>query len=320
MSRGLRVVSCALLASAVSLPAAAQSLPSYAPLSPVAAGRSGLTTQPWVTPGKQWQFSLLTDYGSLIEYVEPGDVSYLLDAEVLRVQLGVTRRLGGKGFLLADASFNGAYHGFLDGFLDWYHDVIGVQLAGREQRPRNAFAYEIQLAGDRGYQYARTSGFLGDLRLGGGLRHSRHWQSALSVTLPTGKGPSGYRRGTLSLNGTTLLRSEFLERFVYEGSLSLGYTPTYGELSDLQRKTFVMVTQGIRGRVSGVLHAYGNLSYHSPYYRGTGMRALDRRELTIDVGGMLRFPRGPEWLFGLTEDLEPSGPAVDVVFRLGARW
>jgi hypothetical protein len=35
---------------------------------------------------------------------------------------------------------------------------------------------------------------------------------------------------------------------------------------------------------------------------------------------MLRFKRGPEWSFGLTEDLEPSGPAIDVGIRLGVRW
>ena len=82
----------------------------------------------------------------------------------------------------------------------------------------------------------------------------------------------------------------------------------------------LMITQGLRGRVTGPLHLYANLIYHSALYRDTGSKALDARELTIDTGGFLKFKRGPEWILGLTEDLEPSGPAIDVAFRFGARW
>ena len=298
----------------------AQSLPPYAPVNPVAAARSGLTTQPYLEPGRTWRVSFLTDYASLIEYADLGNVSYLLDAEVLRAQLGVTRSIGKHAFLLAEGSFNGSYNGFLDGFLDWYHNLTGFRVAARELRPKNRFGYEIHLAGGRNYQYAASSGFLGDIRLGAGLRHSTHWQSAVSLTLPTSGGPAGYRRGVVSLNATTTLRSAFGNRFVYEGTLGVGYTPTHGELADLQHTTFWMLTQGVRGRISGALHAYTNVIYHSAYYQDTGILGLDSRELSIDLGGMLRFRKGPEWIFGLTEDLEPSGPAIDVGFRLGARW
>lgn len=313
-----RALACGLLLCPASLPA--QSLPPYAPVNPVAASRSGLTTQPYREPGRKWRFTFLTDYASLIEYADLGNVSYVLDAEVLRAQLGVTRTVGKQAFVLVEGSFNGSYNGFLDGFLDWYHNLTGFHVAARELRPKNQFAYELNLAGARQYRYGSAGGFLGDVRLGAGLRHSSHWQSTASITLPTSGAPAGYRRGVISLNGTTTLRSTFGKRFVYEGSLGVGYTPTHGELADLQHTTFWMLTQGARGRISGALHAYANVIYHSAYYQDTGISELDNRELSIDLGGMLRFRKGPEWIFGLTEDLEPSGPAIDVGFRLGARW
>jgi len=300
--------------------AGAQSLPAYAPVNPIAAARSGLATQPWLEPGRKWHISLVTDYASLIEYTILDPQSFLLDAEVMRLQLAVARNVGHNAFVLAEGSFNGAYDGFLDGFLDWYHKLTGFRVAGRDERPRNKFAYDLNLSQSRHYDYRPSSGFLGDLRLGAGLRHSKHWQSTLSFTLPTGSSPAGYRKGKPSINATTTLRSEFGKRFVYEGTLGAGYTPTDGALSDLQHTTFLMLTQGIRARLIGVLHAYGNVIYHSAYYHDTGISELDNRELTVDLGGMLRFRRGPEWIFGLTEDLEPSGPAVDVGFRLGVRW
>ncbi len=302
-------------------PAGAQGLPQYAPINPVASSRSGLSTLPYLEPGRKWHWSISNDYASIIEYAIILDhVTYLLDAEVLSTKVGITRMLGSKAFLLAEGSFNGSYDGFLDGFLNWYHSLLGVHLKARELRPKNQFAYQIDFTNGPSYRYDKSSGFLGDVRLGAGLRHSRHWQSALSLTLPTSSSPAGYRRGRMSFNGTTTLRSEFGKRFIYEGTLGAGYTPTHGDLKDREHTTFLMVTQGVRMRITGALHAYSNLIYHSAYYHDTGTQGLDARELSLDLGGMLRFKRGPEWIFGLVEDLEPSGPAVDVVFRLGARW
>ena len=317
--KGFRRLAIGCWLSIFSGTAEAQGLPAYAPINPATASRSGLATLPYVDAGRPWRFAVQLDYASVIEYAIRDDAAFVLDAEVLRLQVQGVRNLG-KGFVLAEASLNGTYDGFLDGFLDWYHDIIGVTLEARELRPKNAFAYELSLPADRSYHYRSSSGFLGDLRLGAGLRHSPRWQSAVSVTLPVNTGPQGSKRKRPSFNLTTTLRSNAERRVIYEGTLSGGYTPKQGELSDKQQALFLMVTQGGRARVSGVFHAYANLIYHSAYYHDMRLRALDNRELSLDVGGMLRFKGGPEWIFGLVEDLEPSGPAVDVTFRFGARW
>jgi hypothetical protein len=320
MRMARRFVAWAALLGAAPVSLAGQGLPPYAPVNPAAAARSGLATQPFLLPGRTWHISVLTDYASLIEYADLGTVAYLLDAEVLRAQLTVARRIGPSAFLLAEESFNGSYDGVFDGFLDWYHRVSGFRVAARELRPKNVFDYELNFPAGNSHHFAASGGFLGDLRLGAGLQHSKHWQSLVSLTLPTSAAPAGYRKGVVSLNATSTLRSEFGKRFIYEGTLGTGYTPKHGELSDLQHTTFLMVTQGLRGRVSGALHAYANVIYHSAYYHDTGTKELDARELTIDMGGILQFKRGPAWSFGLTEDLEPSGPAVDVGLRIGVRW
>lgn len=310
----------ALAGASWATPAASQGLPPYASMNPMVFSRSGLATVPYVAPGRRWRVTALLDYASPIEYASTTSTFYLMDAELLRFELTATRQLGARTFLLAQASVNGAYNGFLDGFLEWYHDLVGLHVAAREIRPRNQFGYELDLPDGRHFTYDKSSGYLGDVRLGGGIRHSAHWQTVLSVTLPTSTGPDGFTRGTVSANATTLLRSDFGKRFTYEGSLGVGFTPRHGPLSDLQQQTFLMVTQGLRGRVVGPLSLYTNLIYHSPLYHDMGTTELDARELTIDVGGFFKFKRGPEWILGLTEDLEPSGPAIDVAFRIGARW
>jgi len=72
--------------------------------------------------------------------------------------------------------------------------------------------------------------------------------------------------------------------------------------------------------VAGPLALYANVIWHSSVYRGIGTPELEAADLTTDVGGFLKFKRGPEWILGLTEDLKPSSPAIDLSFRIGARW
>ena len=73
----------------------------------------------------------------------------------------------------------------------------------------------------------------------------------------------------------------------------------------------------MRWRVWGHQSVYANVFYHSPYYHDTTLPALDRRELSLDFGWILRTNQGGEWRLGLTEDLEPAGPGVDLILRLG---
>jgi hypothetical protein len=113
------------------------------------------------------------------------------------------------------------------------------------------------------------------------------------------------------------LRHEFRPGLLYEGSLNFGFTPANGDLPRGERELFVAATSGLRIRAWGRQFLYANLFYHSPYYYDTTLPALDLRELSLDFGWILQTRRGAEWRIGLTEDLEPGGPGVDLVLRLG---
>ena len=139
----------------------------------------------------------------------------------------------------------------------------------------------------------------------------------LSLTLPTSTAPAGYGRGVPAAGVVTTVHLPVARPLVYEGSLGLGATPAYGALAPFQRTTFLSASSGARWRFWGRQSLYANLIYHSPYYHDTTIPALDRRELSLDFGWILATRAGREWRLGLTEDLEPGGPAVDLVFRLG---
>lgn len=312
-----------LVLAGLAAPLAGQSLPIYHSMNPVAEARSGLYFQPMVPATPGWRFQAGVDYASMLEYglrTSLADTSYLLDAEALRVNLSASRTLGPRTFLLAEAWFGGTYPGFLDGFLDWYHGLFGIRYPEREARRHNEFDYRYEFTDGRTVRFRPRGAMLGDLRVGVGLRHSERAQSVLTVTLPTNTGGDGYRRGQPSIGLLNTFRVPLSSRLVYEGSINAGYTPRDGRLRSVEESVFFLGTSGARFRTVGRLWSFANLYLHSPYYSGAQARQLDRWDLTIDFGWIIRSKGGREFRFGMSEDLWPSGPAIDAVFRLGYAW
>jgi hypothetical protein len=296
----------------------AQGLPQFAPLNPVSTSRSGLYYQPLrePTPGR-WVTTTALDYASVIEYNRRADADYVQDSELLRLSLGLSRDLGARTFFMMEASAGGAYGGFMDGFLDWYHGALGIEMSERESRPRDRFLFRMTLPDGRTVERSPSGLFLGDLRVGLGFRSNTAIQTVVSVTLPTSTGPAGYGRGDPSVNLLNTVGAAIGPRAHYEGSVGLGFTPANGSMARQQRELFLAVTSGVRLMVWGRNSVFANLFYHSPYYHGTTLPSLDRRELSLDVGWIIQSRSGEEWRVGLTEDLEPGGPGVDLVLRFG---
>jgi hypothetical protein len=297
--------------------AAAQSLPSFGPINPIAASRTGLYYQPFRLPAPgRWTGTVSLDYATQAELNRLSDASYTLDAEILRLKVGIGRDFGPHAFVLADAEVGGAYDGFLDGFLNWYHRTLGLRVRERDELPKNRFRYEIELPSGRTFSRSPSDLFLGDTRVGAGYRFGRTLQSVVSVTLPTSTAPRGYGRGTVSLNLLNTARFEPHPRLVFEGGLGLGYTPAHGDLEQVQHEAFVSLSGSGRYRFWGRQSLFATLFYHSPYYHDTTLPGLDRSELSLDFGWILATTSG-DWRVGLTEDMRPGGPAIDLIFRLG---
>lgn len=298
----------------------AQGLPPYRPINPVATSRSGVSFEPLRSPRPgRWVTDVGLEYASTIEYEVLPQATFLLDSELLRARASVSRDLNPKLFLLAEAEMLGAYAGMLDGFLEWYHELLGIEVPERDRRPRNDFLYAADLVGGGAVLREPGDVFLGDLRLGAGFRVHPVVQSVAVLTLPTNTGPEGYGRGVVSASLLNTVRLTPSPRVVVESSVGAGYTPTHGSLAEWQRELFLAGSAGLRWRFWGRLSVFGNLFLHSPYYHDTGVSSLDRRELSFDFGWILAGTGGKELRIGMTEDLEPGGPAIDLVFRVGGR-
>jgi hypothetical protein len=302
-------------------PGIAQGLPPHRPLNPVIASRSGLGFIPLVELGRAWKVDLGFDYGSLVEVATRPPASLTLDTEVMRLDVTVTRAIGRTGFLQVRTGIGGASGGFLDEAINGYHGIVGFGESVREGRPDNVFDYSLVLPDGTTVTRTPSGSFLGDLALTAGLRHAPRWQTALTLTLPSGTGPEGFTKARPAAAVTTTVRSELLwDRLTLEGSAGLGYTPVSGDLAAWQRTIFLAGSGGARFRFWGRQSIYANLLFHSAPYHDTTIPALDRADASLDFGFLLKPGSGPEIVAGMVEDLYVFGPAVDLIFRVGLRW
>ncbi|MDZ4673289.1 MAG: DUF3187 family protein [Gemmatimonadota bacterium] len=300
----------------------AQSLPTYVPINPVTTSRSALYFQSMVGPAPTWRATAQFDWSSLIEIAASDPTTpFLLDAEVLRLNLTLVRDYGPANFVLVSAEVNSAIAGVMDGFYNWYHDVTGLRVAAREQRPSNEFAYRGRFKDGVEREWNDSPISLGDLKLGAGVRNSPSVQTLLYVTLPTSTAGRGYSRGVVTGNATITGFRNFSERLRYEGSVGLGWAPRHGELEEFQKTIFWALSSGLSLRFWGNQSMFFNGFYQTAGYRDTGVEGYDRAEMTGDMGFLIRpSPTGPVLILALTEDLKPSGSAVDATFRIGLRW
>jgi hypothetical protein len=288
------------------------------PVNPIAETRTGLYFQPLILPSPGWRTGASLEYGSLIELNRGLAGQYLLDAEVSRLDLSIGKDLSPGRFIRADIGLGNASAGFMDGFFNWYHHLFGFHMPERDLRPIDAFGYQLELP-DGIARAHRAESFLGDVRITLGQRHGNRGQTVLSVTLPTGTGGEGYAKGTPSVAVMTTGRTAVGSRLALEGSVGLGFTPKHGNLAHYQRELMGLATSGFRFRLWGRQSVYANVILHSAYYGHTGFPALDKSDLSLNYGWLIRTA-GAEWRIGMTEDLAPTGPAIDAVFQFSINW
>jgi hypothetical protein len=286
----------------------------------MASARSPLYFQPWVPARGRTRFTIALDYANIYEltYGYYGG-EYVQDLELGTIRFSATRPLSSSTFLLADLPVSTAWKGGLDGFLGWWHDLLGIEMPSRELRPDNEWGYEVSDPAGDTVGYAPKV-YLGDIQLGAGWRFAPQGQLMGTVTLPTATA-DGYGRDVATYGAMMTGWTDLAPKLRVEAGLGVGVAPkTGGTIAHYQRTLFGKLGGGFRWRFYRGASMYGTLWWHSPYYEHTGLPSLDRNDLNFDFGWIIRTTSGAEWRFGMSEDPQPSGPGVDAIFKASRSW
>ncbi len=278
-----------------------------------------------VPPGKV-EGSLTLDMANTfieISKDKPGGEEIVLDGESTRIALdiryGVARRLE-LGIQIPYFTVNG---GFLDSFVEGFHDTIGGKQELRTLEPRNRLLYYYEKDGKVLFHNTDSLQGLGDVRLMGGwqLYEKPSGAAALRASLkfPTGQRFLGSGSSDLALwvTAAKYFEPKSSQIAVFGGAGLLGMTEG-NLLPDQQRPLVWFGNIGAGWSPLSWLVLKMQIDGHTPFYKDTDLRPLGANAALLTFGATVAFSKQTNLEIGLTEDIEnDTGP--DVVFHFALR-
>jgi len=262
-------------------------------------------------------FSASFSYSSVYLVRESTGWSAGLDMEIAELNLRLRKTFRDSiefGIDLPVMSFSS---GFMDGFLNRYHDAFGFPDYGRSRRPDNKFLYEVRKNGRLILRGENGHIGIGDARLSV-KKPMVIGDPAVSIggeiEFPTGDAESGYGNGSFDAGISVLIDkvvSERVKTYVNLGVVMPGDLKGHQEV-DLRE--FVYGEAALEAMIGKDFNLIGQVLIQGSPWPKTGIGQIDRTAVLLSLGG--RYHSGNNCFeFSLTEDPNTAG-APDVTFNV----
>lgn len=215
--------------------------------------------------------------------------------------------------------------GFLDGFIEGYHNTFGFPRGGRDRAPSGRLLYHYQRNGvDKRHVDTSSSG-LGDLRLTTAFQlyqteNADPTAAALraSLKLPTGNSDQLHGSGSTDLavwltasSGHTF-ESGLWTLFGSAGAMGISDGKV---LYEQQRNLIGYGSIGIGWRPISTVGFKMQINGHTPFYKDSDLVELSASSAQVTVGGSLALSKTTSLDIGISEDIIIK-TAPDFVFHL----
>jgi hypothetical protein len=232
-----------------------------------------------------------------------------LDMEITELDLMFKKNINDfieLGVDLPVLSFNS---GFMDGFLNSYHDAFGFPDYGRSNRPDNEFLYEVRRNGDIVIKGKGGRTGIGDMRLTV-KKPLLKGDPAISIRgdleFPTGNADAGYGNGSLDAGIAILVDkrlAEWLKTYMNIGVVFPGNLKGHEKVN---LRDFIYGGTAIEASVWKDISLLGQLFIQGSPFPKTGISSVDRTAVLLSFGG--RYSSGNNsFELSLTEDPNTSG-------------
>ena len=248
------------------------------------------------------------------------DRDHTLDGETQEWRVQAVRALGTRLAVHGAVAWRRLEAGSLDGFIDDWHEALGLPEGSRDKLPEDELLLVYRRAGVAALRIdSPRSGFadvplaLGYQVLDAGTRALAAW---LTVKLPAGEADdlsgSGATDVALSLSGEWRPR----DRWLLFGQLNAAWLGTGDLLPRLQQDAAWSALGGASWQAWRCLELTAQVEANSALF-DTGLDDLDGDALVVAVGGTCRTRGGWHIGAGIVEDLEPdASPDVTFTFAL----
>ncbi len=275
--------------------------------------------QPHVSTPGQARYTLELDLTN--EYVAkatPAE-SILLDGETTKLTLTYYGVLAPNWDWNTELPVYVLGGGFMDGFIQGWHDVFGLPNGGREFAQDDQYRYRYVRGGVTLLDEHDSGAHFGDMSVGVGWQLLPQIALRAQVKLPTGSASdlTGGNTGGAFWADAAL---PFAEGSAWRGYASAGVSVNSRNdvLSALQEETLFFGGGGLRYHLNPVWSFYTEISARSALYTGSEFEALDGVGIPAQFGVSVAL--NPRYSFDLAfqEDLNP-GASPDFGLRFALR-
>jgi hypothetical protein len=254
-------------------------------------------------------FSASLSYSSinLVERSSEWDIG--LDMEITELNLRLRKNIGDfieLGIELPILSFSS---GFMDGFLNSYHDAFGFPDYGRSNRPDNEFLYEVRRKGKLVIKGENGHIGIGDIRLTFKkplLKSDPAITIKGNIEVPTGDAKTGYGNGSIDAGIAVLMDKRLSEYFKSYLNISAVFPGNLKGHEGINLREFLYGGAAIEASFWKNISLIGQVFVQESPLPKTDISSVDRLAVLLSLGG--RYSSGNNnFEFSLTEDPNTSG-------------
>ena len=279
----------------------------------------------------QYETFFQTAFSNVFEYEISGTTTLRFDMEMWRQALTFKYGITDTIEVGVELPFITNGSGFLDGFLNWYHDFWGLPNSGREIVPNNEFAFTLTQNGQTLIDHPSTPFGFSDtiLRAKYLFLTSPSWKLAFSpaIKVPLGSSSKGLSSGHFDF-GAQILAEKRLRRFHFVTQLGFVYVTGHDFLESILKKAFVQFGQSAEFQILDGLSLVAQLTGNSVLFKNVSADDLSKIALDLNIGFAGNFPLEHPFLdelfyqFSFGEDVTSTGPSADFTtfFLIGVRY
>lgn len=272
-------------------------------------------------------------YSNIFESGSSSTYELMADMELWRLALHSDYSLRDDLEIGVEIPFIQTWGGFLDSFIQGFHNFFGFPNAGRERVGNNQFSFYLKdAAGQPVYSKESQNMDLGDISVH--IKHhildEKKFNPALAWFFDF-KFPSGNESKGLSSGGTDFGLGLALEKSYkrVHGYLNAGYyvSGRSDVLQTYSEDVFFSYMAALEVTLLPTWSVMAQINGGTPLYKNTGIDSWDGVPLDLIVGF-----KGEEekvfddmnllWQFGFSEDVTSAGPSIDfsIFLSIGFRF
>lgn len=261
--------------------------------------------------------SFSVSHSSTYTVQNSGSWTINLDMEITEINLRYKRIINDIVEFDVDVPVIVFSAGFIDGFLESYHDTFGFPDYGRSNRPHNEFLYEVR-RNSRLIVEGETGIGLGDIRISlkKPVISSNGFNLSVKgdVELPSGRTKKGYGNGNVDMGISVLADKNISDAVMTYWNFGAVFPGDVKGHETVNLENFIYGGAGLETALSENFSLLAQVQGQSSIYPETDLLTVDREAYLLTVGG--RFYEGNGSLeFSLAEDINASG-APDFIINL----